>query len=217
MEQARGRGRGRKPAKSSGPRPRKDQFSLPLSTPNIFISVLFSAFCAMLPSPTSLCALPLAAHLRFPLFSLGPLPVRTTLTSPSSPPALVSLSPLCFLCLRTDFDSRGWGATRGWGARSLGPAQCISSWGSPKEGAVKALRCWNCTHFSAAAAHPHLQPQPTVPTGGHLASERQSRAGGLQRSRPLASSQESGSQRPSHPFPGPLLLGSANFLLGWGP
>lgn len=43
MEQARRRGRERKPAKSSGPRPQKDPLVLSLSIPNVFISVLFSA------------------------------------------------------------------------------------------------------------------------------------------------------------------------------
>lgn len=206
MEQGRGRGREKKPAQSSGPRTQKDQsvcvrvcvYSEHLYFCAVFFTVvpLLPALCLLLPA-VGLSLGPLS------LWSWGSLPVHTAPTSSSSPSVLVSSFPLLHVSGRTSMPSLG--------VRDLESQLLWFQPGLPEGGAVEALLCWGCTPWGSASAHTRPHPQPTVPTGGHLASESQSRAGGLQGSRPLASR-----PRRSLPSPGPLPLGSAHFLFGWG-
>lgn len=111
-----GEGRERKPAKSQAP---KAQSFL-----SVYSECLYFCVISTLPSAVPLCLLSSLHSASFfpPPPPTNPRPRALTRTPlsvlwvpsawpppPLCSPALVSLFPLCFLCLRMNLDARGWG------------------------------------------------------------------------------------------------------------
>lgn len=200
VQPARGRGvRGSWP--SPGP---KAQPFLCVYSECLYLSHFHAAlFGAILPS---LCPRPLSAHPKAP--SNIPLSVLWV-HCPWPTLALFShrwsLSfPLCFLCLRMNFDARGCGCGISWPRRLSVLWGFSSYWGSQKRG-HEALPCPGCTRFSSASVH--ICPPPAAHCPRRRLSEQQG-MGASEKPASPSSPGKDGSRSPSLPFPGPLLQGS---------
>lgn len=209
VQPARGRGvRGSWP--SPGP---KAQPFLCVYSECLYLSHFHAAlFGAILPS---LCPRPLSAHPKAP--SNIPLSVLWV-HCPWPTLALFShrwsLSfPLCFLCLRMNFDARGCGCGISWPRRLSVLWGFSSYWGSQKRGHSRSFPAQAAPASARLLCTSAPHPQPTVLAAGCQTN----RARGLQRSQPAPPALgKMVHEAPAFPSQAPCCRDLANFLSGWG-